>query len=372
MSKFLYILVGIFLFVTSFFAGYLFRNNNKDAGSYVSSSLSRFSETAPENSSIVKSLEKLEQITSSKILTVKNGDSKNIFYTEKETGKIFQIDQDGLDRKAVSGTIIKNIEKAVWSPKKLELVYSVKNGFSPSEFYYFDPLNKNTIPFHPAIKSVSFSSTGEKIAYHFLGQNSEEGSIGISQPDGSAYKNILKIRLPSIVIDWPKNNLLSFYEHGIVTQEVNLFLFDIEKQEFSRIIEVKKGLSIKWSPSGNLLLYSYFDLNNNLILTLRDIKNKKEEFLPFSTFPEKCSFTINEEKIFCGIPLNLPGVPIKSSFVASKDKVIEFTFSSKNLKNIFEPTSFENIQVSSPFLSPLEDKLFFINLQDERLYRLNL
>ncbi len=382
MTKLLYVLIVFLLVLAAFLTGYLFRQNSADfQPSSISSSLDRFSENNKSAGKIF--LPKLERVGTADVLAAINSNSGKIIYIEKESGKIREVDQSSGDYEVKSGTVIAGLEKAVWSPAGSDLIYFTKNFSGPhgqrgQRVNYFSVANKKTVPLSQNINSVVFSPKGDEIAYYFFDTQSGEGNISISSPDGSVFKQVFKSRLPSIVLDWPTEQGLSFYKQTAANEGTDLFLLEIGGQGLVKILENKVGLNIRWSKSGNLLLYSFFDENGALQLALKDIAGLKDRKIPFATFADKCAFSLDEKILYCGVPKEAPQKPVKSEYVAAKDKIVALKLQNESLleeeqiKIILEPSAFDELRVLSPFLSPSENKLFFINSLDGGLYRLNL
>lgn len=367
-EKLLYSLIGLLVLILTFMGGYLFNQEPEPAN--ISESLERFSENTPLSTN--KLPPKLAQITSSKVITAINGDPEDILYIEKESGKVIKTDKDGTEHQTVSGVVLKNITRAVWPSSGSGFIYYAKNVLKESA-YHFNLKDKKISAFSESASSLVFSPDSKNVSYHFWDQNAQEGSISISQTDGSSFKEIIKTRVRSLKIDWPKEFLLSFYEKTPASEASNLFLLEIGSgRKLTKILENKIGLDVKWSTDGNNLIYSFFEPNGLLKLVLRELASNQETVLPFVTFASKCTFALNNNLLYCGVPFESPIKPIKPEYLSSKDKIISWDRINKKEKIILELASFEDVQIIAPFLDSLGNYLFFINSFDEKLYRLAL
>lgn len=368
-QKILYSLIILLVLILAFLGGYLFNQKNSEPAN-ISGSLERFSENTP--SPLKQASPKLVQISSSKVIAAANGDSDGIFYIEKEGGKVIKTDKDGINRQTVSGAILKNITGALWPPDGSGFIYYAKSLLKELP-YYFSLKDGKMSAFSESATSLVFSPDGSKVAYHFWDQGAEEGSISISQPDGSLFKEVIKTRAPALVINWPKESALSFYERAPADKATDLFLVEIgNNRRLAKILENKTGLDVKWSPSGDNLLYSFFEPGGSLKLILKETDSGRETVLPFATFASKCAFAPGDGLLYCGVPIEAPLKPIKPEHLASKDKIVSWDKTKNNEEVVLDSVSFEDKQVQFPFLDPLSRSLFFINSFDEKLYRLAL
>ena len=146
----------------------------------------------------------------------------------------------------------------------------------------------------------------------------------------------------------------------------------------SRLLGPLNGLSAVASPTGGLLLYSYFGNGQAHLFTKNVARNTVSEILP-ATLAEKCVWSSKKVGVFfCGTPINgLSGAEPDNWYLGRShftDYLWQFDTNAEIAKLIAEPkTEFAlDLDISEPKLSPNEDFLLFINRRDLTLWAVRL
>ena len=218
---------------------------------------------------------------------------EEVLYYEVSTGRTYSFDPKTRTREVVSENILEGFERSIWSPARKEVIslFTTRQG---QEYRYYDFESKISTTLPKGISSVVFSPDGSRIAY-FLQKEGGDNQIMVSRPDGSLPKEILKTRIPSLNISWPKEEMLSLQykkeggEGGLYTLTLS---GNLEKK-----LSGAPSLSVLWSPSAEQLLYSTEDPSGaTSFYIMRGQETKK---INIEASSELCAWNNNEENIFC-------------------------------------------------------------------------
>ena len=233
------------------------------------------------------------KLTSKKIVDFQiNNENKGIVYVD-ENGTIEGVSFDGKDRKVIRKAD-KPVSEAIWSVGGSSLIERFGFGSAPRYFRTSDKVSTNL---HPAIKFITFSLSGDKIAYHFFEDQKEEGNLAISDPDGGNYRIIYKTKISALNLFWSQNNKLFFYPTN-KEDATDLFSLNIDGSDFKKIMPNISDPNIFWSKDGNSYLISYkADSKEKFELRSQDGGLVKT----FSVFGvSSCLWSLNDKSVFCG------------------------------------------------------------------------
>ncbi len=350
-------LTAISLSLVAFLSGYLisqtdFYRNSNSTGNILDKFSNSNSAAAVQQTLPSGTLRLLSQ--RSVISPVLSKDSDAVTFYEKGTGKVFEVALKDLAEKVVSDTPLPNLTKTIWSPNRKEVVSLF---YSPqgTHYKYFSFATKKSVDLGTNIRSLAFSSKGDRVVY--FGTGSDYNRIFISQPDGTVSKKILNSRLENPDVYWPSEDSLAFKTNtpGGPMGEV---LFGLGTNgDLTDLLESRQGLQVKWSGDGKKVLFSSTE-SGILNLSYKDYNGTESEpevSLGISTSASKCAWSIDNKSVVCGVP--------RSS--TAGDEIYEIGLDGTK-KLLSSPSS--NISVGEIFLSNLEDYVVVLNDIDSKLY----
>lgn len=141
---------------------------------------------------------------------------------------------------------------------------------------------------------------------------------------------------------------------------------------FSRILGPHKSLSILPNADGTLVLYSY-QLEGSMRMALLNRNSGDVTALPLSTLTEKCTWSGDEESIYCGVPQSAKGNLPDEWYQGARfftDRIWKIDLSDRVATLLLDPSKAEGVAIDmvSVSIDKSSDFLFFKNKQDGSLW----
>lgn len=202
------------------------------------------------------------------------------------------------------------------------------------------------------------------------------GSVGsVSNADGTGARTLFTSLLSSLVVHPTSANY-----YGATRASAQLdgyaFLINATNGGFSRILGPFRGLSIRPSPAGDRVLYSYVD-RGTLRLGMLEIASRSVTALPVATLAEKCVWAPSGSAVYCGVPLSLPQNLPDSWYqgaVAFTDRLWRIDMESRIATLVTDPVETADVSIDAVALEtdPEEDILFFTDKPSGALWAYDL
>lgn len=194
-------------------------------------------------------------------VTLDHTGMRSAFYNKKD-GKFYIVDKNGKTT-LLSDEAFYNVRNINWSDDKERVILEYPDG--SNIVYDFSSSKQITLPKN--WDGFQFSS-GEKnkIATKSLDQYSKNNKLIIAGIDSGSAKVIENIgtKRDSFQINWsPDNQVVAFFIEGVDFSHQEVYFVGQHNENFKSIIVDGYGFKGKWSPDGNIILYSvYSDFNN--------------------------------------------------------------------------------------------------------------
>jgi len=323
---------------------------------------------------------KIKALSTERILApALSADKTKVIYYSAENGNVWQVSFDGSEPVKISSAILNNLVKIIWSPDKTKVVSVYQNSDETVSKYFYDYKTGKATLLGSYIQEISWSPNGDKIAYQYTNDATSENNISIANADGAKWQNVFQTRMKDVNLDWIGSEI-SFYEKPSGIAPSSLFLLNPLTKNLTKVLSDIYGLSVKWSPQNDRVLYSKTASNGkNIGLYVAQKNGSNETNIDISTLAEKCVWAQDNRILFCAIPKNineatiLPDDFYKGSFTADDEfwKINLDTGEKTALLQSWERGN-EIYDATSLILSPLEDYLFFVNKKDGLLYSIGL
>lgn len=279
------------------------------------------------------------------------------------SGKIIAVDKSGsiveIDIKNYRETVIANLKhanvsEALLSPRGDSAVYSFYDAKNNKKYSYFHFKKDGLAEIAGDLKSVTFSADGNQTAYII---NSGDGGELLIAKGANITKRALKTRLDAAVINWPSDFI------SIVSRDKSSYgsLFILKGDNtLNKIISDQQDLDIKWSPSGEKLVFSSKGEDNSNRLFYKEPKTGKFIDLNIDAVASKCAWFADEIHIVCGL----------TNQSAFKDEFYRINLADGSKTLVATPSI--NLLTKELVISRSRDIIFVLNEIDGKLYILQL
>jgi hypothetical protein len=163
------------------------------------------------------------------------------------------------------------------------------------------------------------------------------------------------------------------------------YFYDANKKTLARIVREKKGLTTLTTPLGERMLYSE-NLLGNTILGLYDKKGFPQDEgevshtapLQLATLPEKCTWSGNRVRVYCGAFASTPHAQIPDDWyqgsLAFSDTFWTINTDLSDLVFLADPMkeTGKTFDVFIPFVDKGEDHFYFVDKNDSTLWSMRL
>jgi hypothetical protein len=163
------------------------------------------------------------------------------------------------------------------------------------------------------------------------------------------------------------------------------YLYHATTKTLARMVREKNGLTTLATPRANRMLYSE-NLMGNTILSLYDTKGFVQDEggvthtapLQLATLPEKCAWSKNGVRVYCGAFASTPQAQIPDDWyqgvLSFNDTFWTIDTDLADLVFLADPKKEigKTFDVIEPFVDKTEDHFFFINKNDSTLWSMRL
>jgi len=341
-------------------------------------------------SQIAENVEKVKNVYDNKISLIsdeavlsptlsQSGD--RIRYFSPGEGSVFEIELDGTGKKKISDSGIKNPSKAIWSQDKSKIILKSLNGADNPSFYIFNVVAQKAEKIEKQIDEVSWQINADRIFYKYYNSATEEKILDVSDLNGGNWKEITKIPYRYVSLaQIPKTGLLSFWNSGKSDEKTIFEYVPIAGGEKKTIFSEKFGADYLWSESGDYVLASYISSEEEGKLKLGVMSYTGEEFknLDMPTFVSKCIWSKDDHAVFLAVPSGIEaGTKLPEDYKNGKIKTVDTfwkvdTITGEKTRLVEVKDIKEEFDAQNLFLNSDESVLFFVNMKDQKLYRINL
>lgn len=306
-------------------------------------------------------------------------DKKGVIYYSATNGNVWQSDFNGAGLTQVSGAVLDNLIKIIWSPDKTKVISIFQDNLGNITKYFYSYATGKALPLNKYINYIAWSPDSSQIAYQYQNEFTDENNISISNPDGSNFSNIFKTRIKNLIVEWPKGTEIFLREKPSGLVQSSLYSLNPLTRAFTKIISDVYGFSIKWSLDGNKILYSKTSSKGkNIAIFIASRTGSDEKSANVETLAEKCVWSQDPRTIYCAVPKNikqaniLPDDFYKGTF-AGNDEFWKINIDTGEKTKILDDSQLtETYDAFDLFLSAQESYLLFINKINGLLYSIRI
>lgn len=235
------------------------------------------------------------------------GGAGTVQYYDPQTGLFHRILPDGTNV-TLNDSPLPSARDVTWSNASDKAIVEFPDG--RNILYDFNTKEQRSLPAHWT--EFSFAPSDSSIAAKKIGISPESRYLVTANPDGTGERNIefLGQNASKVQVSWSPNDQIIAFSHtgqklGLGREEV--LAIGKNNENFKSLIVEGLGFQPKWSPKGDILLYSSFSSSNNLqpelwiVNSNPDTIGQNRQPIGVTTWAEKCTFADNTT-IYCAVP----------------------------------------------------------------------
>ncbi|MBS4014400.1 MAG: hypothetical protein KGZ97_11695, partial [Bacteroidetes bacterium] len=225
-----------------------------------------------------------------------SADGQSALYYNRETGYFYKIKPDG-EPERLTDQIFNNVQKINWAPTKDKAILEYPDGYKI--IYDFNTKKQVTLPFN--WYDLSFSPTGQEIAFKLDSKYSENRWLSIASADGTGARAIEHMgdNADKVIVDWSSNKqVIAFTRTGEPRGAWQQSVLSVGRygEKFAPIIVDGIGFEHIWDKLGEKIAYSVYspdsDYNPSLyvINAAGDNAGYGKINTGLQTYSSKCTF----------------------------------------------------------------------------------
>lgn len=340
-------------------------NQNTTSGLPITNTSQAPSPTANGGPTIVNPL-----ITTPTKFTTLSGNGVDLIFYDPVTGKFYQVDRNGTERRVLSDQEFKGLTDVAWSPSRQLAVLTFQDGRS----IIYDFLNKRQASSLPSeLEDFSFSPDSTRIAAKYIGPVANDNWLAIVSSDGMSATQIESLgdKVNQVQVNWsPNSQIVATYQESIDGDRQSVVPLGAKNENFKAIETNGRGFAGQYDRTGTRLLYSVYSSATSYNPELHIVEANGDSIgrnnidLSVPTWPDKCAFSASGSEIYCAVPIGLnPGsglYPELASDLPFEFMKIDVTTGLQ--QRLAQPTDADGIEqysVGSVYMAGTEDVLYF-------------
>ncbi len=309
-----------------------------------------------------------------------DGSGQSIVYYDSETGKFYQIDEDG-NVIELSDVEYANVDNVVWGNSKDQAILEFPD---ESNIYYdFSEEVQYTLP--KEMEDFSFAPSDGQIGFKYMAIDEEDRWLGVAGVDGSASRGLEQLgeNADKVNVDWsPSGQAVATFTDYIDGERQQVGLVGLKGENFKAMTVEGKGFESQWAPDGQRMIYSVFNSENDYKPTVwvvdaygDDIGKNRQE-LGVNTWVDKCAFS-GTSTAYCAVPEELPRGAGFSEGVADNtvDNIYKINLESGQKTLVAIPSDSQGINsytIDELLVSDDGGILYFKDKNTQKLNKINL
>ncbi|MBI5147575.1 MAG: hypothetical protein HZA37_00260 [Parcubacteria group bacterium] len=298
-----------------------------------------------------------------------------------DAGQIIKINAAGQEETLSDGVEQLRLFSVSPDGKEILIGFGPRDNFQLSQFVVADkilkPLNKG------GAVSAAWSPDSKKVAY--LKSSAAAGESDLVIADISKEKigevKVMSFALADYALEWPSPGRIILKPRPSALYIAPLLAVDLAKKTVAPLSAPSTGAVAKWSASLKQGLLFRGDERNNSFSLTGENGEPLVDLSRITTLPNKCAFSDAAGIIFCAVPKELPEGTIfiddyfKRIFYTS-DSVYSLAVtddeSGKKQLKVEKYYDFDPLTIDADNLTIKNEKLYFINRYNEKIYSLDL
>lgn len=341
-----------------------------ETGNTVETGTEQPGESQAPNTTVVQGEQgALRQISKNIVTTFWFNKSTNSPYYTTINGEIYEIGQEGEQKKGAALT--SSIKSAQASAKgDLVLIEFSQNGQSTFSIFNISTGEWKSLPAGVSAATWSPNETTPMIAYI------QNGGLYNYNPKTSKAELVIKTNLLDVTLSWKQATKIYIETKPSTTYAGSGWVVDTVKKTIQSITANRQGLITSWSSDGGvgIRFTSSITGKDNLLALISDTGTEKA-ILPITTLPQKC--IVEKTAIYCAKPAdNSLATKSPEDYLQQKtntnDEIIKLDIANELSISQQKILPIQTFTLDAWGLQKNGNTLYFMNRADGYLYSLNL
>lgn len=295
------------------------------------------------------------------------------YWVNSKTGAVYYLDfsgqvfKSGEDGKPVNSQTLNNLNSLQISADG-SLALAKFNYPALPTFSIFNTVTNAWQPLPEGTIAAAWAASTSQLVY----LDGKAGSLKILNAASQKTQEVIKLNQKDVKLYWvnPSTVLIQISASSIEMPS-SLWSLDLKTKLLKPLFKDELGMALSWSLTGNYGL-KLVNISRIPRVSLINQAGGVLKDLSFVTLPEKCAF--GDKKIYCGVPrfirdgIQLPDDYYKKA-VYFQDDIYSIDLISGDSALLLKENE---MLIDAHHLSLGNDKLYFLNRYDNKLYSLSL
>ena len=303
-----------------------------------------------------------------------SADGNSLLYVLRENGHVMRSGLDGSNEQIATNLTVLETFDGLWSPLKTKLAIAYHESGAVKRFL-LETATATPSKFLPQdLTALAWSPDGKEIAY--LIPQGNQTNLVIADQNGKNGKVVFSTPIPDFTLQWISKSTMLLVSRPSGLAPSIVMRFDIKTKKSDLVLAGRRGGVVTAAPDASGFVFSQSNSRDGRAepLALHSFKDGNVSLIRYTTIAEKCAFSADGKKLYCGVPKGTLPAPMPDEWykgaVSFSDAIVEIDAATSQTKTLLENEA--DVDLISPFVSPDGKYLFFQNKKDGTLWRLML
>mgnify|MGYP001614465384 FL=1 len=300
-------------------------------------------------------------------------DKQSLFYALRENGHLMQADLEGRNETTLTNLTVPEVFDVAWSPLKTRAVLVYHEAGVVKKFLQQTATTSPSRFLPQALTSLAWSPDGRQMAY-LLPQGGKSALV-IADQNGKNVRTVYQTPIPDSTVQWVSANTILLVSRPSGLAPSLVLRFDLKARRTTTLLSNIAGAVLLGAPDGTGVVYSASGRGGRPEpLRLHTLKGATTATLPVTTVAEKCAFSPDSKRLYCGVPrATIRAVTPDEWYrgaLSFVDAIVKIDLASGRAEIIGR--GIPALDVISPFLSADEKFFFFQDKKTGTVWRVQL
>jgi hypothetical protein len=328
------------------------------------------------------------------------GTTTRVRWVDRGRGNIYEVVENIPTTATLSNTIVPRVNESAWNSNLSAFIGSlVQDGASrpvtvlssllprPAASTSTRAISSSSDPYTPFqlkgsnlpdnVVTYAVSPKKDKV-FLFINENGV-GTGYIANFNGSSMKRLFTTPLTQVIADWPETNTITLLTQASASDNGFFYFVSTQTGAMRKVLGPIPGLLARASHDAKYVIYSGFDLNQNVSTAILTVAKNVSTDALIQTLANKCAWgNFYKNLVYCGVPRTIPEGTYPDDWLMGltsfSDKIWQFNAETgeAHLVSTIVDQSDRIIDAFNLGLDEKDNYLFFMNKNDLSLWSLDL